>query len=78
MIGPQIIGIASKTNSVGKSVVAVNLATMLSLNGKKVLLVDADPSGPSVDLYMGLLTAAADYTNLLYDSTPAENSTHRY
>ncbi|MBI5224802.1 P-loop NTPase [Candidatus Micrarchaeota archaeon] len=50
----QIIGIISGKGGVGKSVVAVNTASMLSKLGKSVVLVDADLSNPSVSLHLGL------------------------
>ncbi|MFH1750279.1 MAG: P-loop NTPase, partial [Candidatus Micrarchaeota archaeon] len=49
-----VIGIISGKGGVGKSVVAVNTATLLSKLGKQVALVDADLSNPSISLHLGL------------------------
>ncbi|MFH0972119.1 MAG: MinD/ParA family protein [Candidatus Micrarchaeota archaeon] len=49
-----VIGVISGKGGVGKSVVAVNTASLLSKLGKQVVLVDADLSNPSVSLHLGL------------------------
>ncbi len=51
---PEIIGIISGKGGVGKSVVAVNISSLLAKLGKQVVLVDADLSNPSVSLHLGL------------------------
>lgn len=51
---PVVIGVISGKGGVGKSVVAVNSAVLLSKLGKSVVLVDADLSNPSVSLHLGL------------------------
>ncbi len=52
-IGHKIIVLSGK-GGVGKSTVAVNLATSLALEGKQVGLLDVDLHGPTVPQLLGL------------------------
>lgn len=44
----QVIGFTSSTSGEGKTFCAVNLATVMALSGKRVLLIDADMRRPNV------------------------------
>lgn len=51
----SIIGIVSCKGGVGKSTIAVNLATILALSNKKVGLLDADIYGPNHPRMLGVV-----------------------
>jgi flagellar biosynthesis protein FlhG len=52
----RVIGVASGKGGVGKTSVAVNLATAMAVAGRKTLLLDADLGLANVDILLGLHT----------------------
>lgn len=56
----RVIGVASGKGGVGKSTVAVLLAEALAAQGRKVGLLDADITGPSVPRLLGLSSFRGD------------------
>lgn len=66
------VAIMSGKGGVGKSAVAANIASALTLSGFSVGVVDADINGPSIAKMMGVRKATLEYTSS--GVKPAETS----
>lgn len=53
--GPRIIAVAGAKGGVGASIIAANLGVVLARLGRRVVLADLDPAGPTLPLYLGNL-----------------------
>ena len=71
---PYIIRVSSQKGGVGKTTVAVNLATSLALMGYKTLLYDTDFSNPSVGFHLGLEDANIGIQSVLNKKTRLQNA----
>ena len=54
MVDKKIIGVVSGKGGVGKSTIAVNISSLLSLKGLSTVLVDADFYNPCIGLHLGM------------------------
>jgi capsular exopolysaccharide synthesis family protein len=50
----QVVGMTSSTSGEGKTFCSINLATVITLSGKRTLLIDADMRRPRVHEYLEL------------------------
>lgn len=60
-----IIRVSSQKGGVGKTTIAINLATVLRANRYQVLLIDADTSNPSIAAHLGFKDVRTGYRELI-------------
>lgn len=72
----KIVAIANQKGGVGKTTTAVNLSACLAEQGKRVLLIDADPQGNSTS-GLGMKKAGDDYSvyDVLINEVPLDKAT---
>jgi flagellar biosynthesis protein FlhG len=71
---PYIITLSSQKGGVGKTTIAVNLATALGTAGYKVLLIDSDISNPSIKFFLGLKDPTLGYRDVLLGKSKLEST----
>ncbi|MDE1860461.1 MAG: MinD/ParA family protein [Candidatus Micrarchaeota archaeon] len=69
---PYVIRISSKKGGVGKTTVSVNLSAALASLGKKVILVDGDPTNANVADFLGLEDPKVGFKDILFNKLDAE------
>ncbi|MDE1860462.1 MAG: AAA family ATPase [Candidatus Micrarchaeota archaeon] len=78
MSNPYVIRISSKKGGVGKTTVAVNLSTALAVLGKRVLLVDGDPTNANISDFLGLEDPKIGFADILFNELDAESGIVNY
>jgi len=74
----KVFGIISIKGGVGKTTIASNLGLALSDFNKKVLLIDADFSSPSLALHFGLLNPAKTINQVFKNKITVHEAVHEY
>lgn len=65
----QVVGMTSSTSGEGKTFCSINLATVITLSGKRTLLIDADMRRPRVQDYLELPDGPGLSTYLIGECT---------
>lgn len=63
----EVICIANQKGGIGKTTTATALASILSAQGHKTLLIDADPQGNSTDTFRGISKNVATLYDVILD-----------
>lgn len=68
-VARQVIGFTSSTSGEGKTFCAINLASVMALSGRRVVLIDADMRRPAVARELGLAEGPGLSTWLIGEAT---------
>lgn len=74
MVKSYVLKVVSQKGGVGKTTMAVNLATALALSNYKVLLFDADFANPSVGFHLGMYDVNAGASDVASGKTSLRNA----
>ncbi len=69
----KTVGISSTASGEGKTVLALNLAQILTLSGYKTLLVNADLVKPTLNKILGISQSESGLTDFLYSGSEKAN-----
>jgi MinD-like ATPase involved in chromosome partitioning or flagellar assembly len=64
-MGKRVIAVVSGKGGVGKSTIAVNIATLLSMRGASTLLIDSDFYNPCLSFHLGLTPLSVGLQEIL-------------
>ena len=74
----RFIGVASGKGGVGRTTIAINLATALSQFGREVILIDAHLSSPNVALHLGAPNVPKTIHHALRKTTHIKDAAYQH
>lgn len=74
----KVVLITSPSTGTGKAFVAANLAALMTENGKRVLLIEADLRRPGIHRFVGLDPLAPGLSDLLSDTRTLDEVVNRH
>ncbi len=74
----RVIGVVSGKGGVGKTVVSINLAAALRTLGRRVLLVDFNPTTSHVGLYLGMFSTTKTLNDVLRNKAALNEAVYEH
>jgi len=75
----RVIGVISGKGGAGKTIVSINLAAALQkYYGKKVLLIDTNPTTSHIGLYLGMYSTPNTLNDVLRKNMPLKNAIYEH